>query len=99
MAVPPWACNHLSAVAAAAEGVPVAQMRRHEPGVWGEDYTTVVTMFGHTLTGNLSRGKAEQEELKAEDGSTLLEGVRGEVCLRVWYDLLQVEHGAMVGDK
>jgi hypothetical protein len=52
----------------------VAQVCGHEPGVRGEGCTTVVTMFSHISTGNLSRGKAEEEELKAEDGSTLWEG-------------------------
>jgi hypothetical protein len=51
----------------------VAQVCGHEPGVRGEGCTTVVTIFGHTSTGNLSRGKAEEEELKAEDGSALWE--------------------------
>ena len=51
----------------------VAQVCGHELGVRGEGCTTVVTMFSHTLTGDLSRGKTEQEELKAEDGSALWE--------------------------
>ena len=49
----------------------VAQVCGNEPGVGGEGCTTVVTIFGHILTGNLSCGKTEQEELKAEDGSAL----------------------------
>ena len=51
----------------------VAQVCGHEPGVRGEGRTTVVAMFDHTLTSDFSRGKAEQEELKAEDGSALWE--------------------------
>ena len=51
----------------------VAQVCGHEPGVRGEVCATVVTMVGHILTGNLSRGKAGQE-LKAEDKSAFLGG-------------------------
>ena len=51
----------------------VAQVCGHEPGVRGEGCATVVTVFGHISTGKLSRRKAEQEELKAEDGSALWE--------------------------
>lgn len=72
MAVPPQTCGPLFAVSPAPESVLVAQMCGHEPGVRGEGGTTVVTMCGHTLTGNLSRGKAE-EEVQAEDGSALWE--------------------------
>ena len=49
----------------------VPQVCGHELGVRGEGCTTVVTMFGHTLTGDCRR-KVEQE-LKAEDGSALWE--------------------------
>lgn len=50
-----------------------AQVCGHDPGVRGEDCATVVTMFGRTLTGNLSRGMVEREELKAEDKSAFWE--------------------------
>ena len=36
-----------------------------------------MTMFGDTLAANLCRGKAEQGEHKAKDGSALLEGSSG----------------------
>ena len=85
MAVPPQTCGPLFAVSPAPESVLVAQMCGHEPGVRGEGGTTVVTMCGHTLTGNLSRGKAE-------DGSALWEASSREVGIRVWCELLQVEH-------
>ena len=49
----------LFAVPAAAESVLVVQVRRHEPGVCGEDCTTVMTRSGHTLADNLCCGKAE----------------------------------------
>ena len=52
----------------------VAQVCGHEPGVRGEGRTTVVAMFDHALTSDLSRGKAEQEEFKAEDGISTLGG-------------------------
>jgi hypothetical protein len=51
----------------------MAQVCRHEPGVRRESCTTVVTMSGHTSTGDLSLGKAEEEGLKTEDGSVLWE--------------------------
>jgi hypothetical protein len=75
MAVPPQTCGPLFAVPPAPESVLVAQVCGHEPGVRREGCTTVVAMFRHTLTGyrNLSRRKAEEEELKAEDGSVLWE--------------------------
>ena len=71
MAVPPWTCNPLSSVPAAAESVLAAQMRRNEPGVCGEDRTTVVTTSGDTPAANLCHGKAEQGESQAKDGSAL----------------------------
>ena len=53
------------------------QVRRHEPEVCGEDCTTVMTRFGHTLADNLCCGKAEQEESTAKDESALSASSRG----------------------
>jgi hypothetical protein len=73
----------------------VAQVRGHEPGVHGEDGATVVAMFGHILTGNPSRGKAGQGELKAEDRSAFWKGSsRGGVHT----GLVRVAAGGTSGD-